>query len=179
MFDKTEIHRKHGYAFTEIHNSKQMFKIRFSRSHHISAEARIEKIHYKTGIHQKSAYASAEIQNPKQMPKILVQYICALSGEGLSRFTKLADEGSQKGSKPVQQGPTKKTDFPRKSGWKSGFAGWLRMLRKACNNKPRFRHNQIARCLFRVLCGFRVYSCLLLRMSIMCVSCLFRVYLVY
>ena len=61
----------------------------------------------------------------------------------------LADEGSHRGSKSVWQGRTEEPHFPRKSVWKSGFAGWLRMLRRACNNKPRVleMHDQAPGCM--------------------------------
>ena len=44
--------------------------MQISVNQHTSAEAPIEKKHYKTEIHQKFVYAFADIQNPKQRPNI-------------------------------------------------------------------------------------------------------------
>ena len=70
MHYETEIHRKFIYAFAEVQNPKQMPKIRFSVSQHISAEAPMEKMQCRTEIHHKFVYVFDEIQNVEQMPKI-------------------------------------------------------------------------------------------------------------
>ena len=70
MHYNIEIHRQFVYAFAEIQNPKQMFKIQFLVSQHILTEALIEKRHYRIEIHRKFVYVFAEIQNPKRMPKI-------------------------------------------------------------------------------------------------------------
>ena len=48
MHYKTEIQQKFVHAAAEIQNPKQMLKILFPVSQHISAEAPVEKMHYAT-----------------------------------------------------------------------------------------------------------------------------------
>ena len=48
MHYKTEIYRKLVYASAEVQNPKQMLKILFPVSQHVSAEAPVEKMHYAT-----------------------------------------------------------------------------------------------------------------------------------
>ena len=71
------------YAFADIQNHKHMPRIWCSLSNHISAEALIEKMHYKTEIHQTIVYAFADIQNPKHMPKIWFSLSNHISAEAL------------------------------------------------------------------------------------------------
>ena len=76
MHYKTEIHRKVVYAFIAIQNPKQVPKMWFYGTQHISAATPIEKIHYKTEIQRKFVYAFVEIQKPKHRAKARLVIFC-------------------------------------------------------------------------------------------------------
>ena len=70
MQHQTKIHLTYVHVFTEIQKPRQVLKIEFSLSQHISAEAQRKQIHYQTESHGTFVYAIADVQNPEQKLKM-------------------------------------------------------------------------------------------------------------